>query len=302
MTRGDRRARQFLSEARASAGLGGAVLGALVGASARVAGSDLGWAALVAGAVAVAYVIFARAVQTIRREVRSAEDAVVLAARLGSAAPLFGRWAVEGDFAGIVARELESCPDLVVECGSGSTTLVIASQLKQNGYGRLVSLEHDAHYAESISRRLDAAGLADVADVIVAPLKDQRFDGRRVAWYEAGPVQRAIDGRVDLLVVDGPPQTSPWARWPAVQFLHRRFAQAACVLVDDGRTAHSRRTASAWTGAFADLELYWIDTVKGTWLLRRSTRQQGRLFGSLLSVVRTLNPRPTGFGRWPVRR
>jgi hypothetical protein len=52
--------------------------------------------------------------QRLERLIRSSEDAAVLSAALGPAAPLFGRWAAEGDFAGMIARELERSPGLVV--------------------------------------------------------------------------------------------------------------------------------------------------------------------------------------------
>jgi hypothetical protein len=84
--------------------------------------------------------------------IRSAEDAAALSAGLGPAAPLFGRWAAEGDFAGMIVRELERSPRLVVECGSGSTTVVIADKLRQSGSGRVVSLEHDALYLARTTR------------------------------------------------------------------------------------------------------------------------------------------------------
>src|SRR5688572_19602665 len=80
------------------------------------------------------------------RVIRRAESAVSLSAPLGMAAPVFGRWADEGDFAGMIVRELERSPQLVVECGSGATSLIIADKLRQNGSGRVVSLEHDLVY------------------------------------------------------------------------------------------------------------------------------------------------------------
>jgi predicted O-methyltransferase YrrM len=245
-----------------------------------------------------------RAAGRLAREVRSATDAASLTAVLGGAAPLFGRWAVEADFAGIVAREVEQAPGLVVECGSGATTLIIAAMLRRSGRGRLVSIEHDEAYAERTTRALEAAGLLDVVELVVAPLRDRQVAGRTVRWYDAERVTQAIDADIDLLVVDGPPQRTRWSRWPALAVLHPRLAPHATVLVDDGRTRAALATTRAWTDAFPDLERYWLDSVKGTWLLRRrpDDRSDGRSLGTLLKVAGALQPRPSGSGLWPVRR
>lgn len=292
-----------LTELRETPYASGLIAGLGVAGAARIAGYNGRRPAGFLGATAAAAVWYGRhAVNHIEREVRSAQDAAVIVAALGEASPFFGRWAIEADFAGIIARELEVCPDLVVECGSGSTTVVIASKLTSNGRGQLISLEHDPLYAERTRRLLRNAGLDDVVCVVVAPLEIQRIGGRSVLWYEPRAVNRAIEGEIDLLVVDGPPQLSRWSRWPALELLHPHLSPSSVVLLDDGRTKHARRTVMAWNRTFADMELYWIDSVKGTWMLKPTLRIRGSLFDSFLAIARTLNPRPSGFGRWPVRR
>jgi len=234
----------------------------------------------------------------LERAIRSAEDAAALGASLQKAAPIFGRWAVEGDFAGMIARELERAPQLVVECGSGVTSLVIANQLRRNGSGRLISFEHDTRYAARCSALLERAGLGDFARVVEAPLRGQQVGERTVDWYDRNVVEEAVEGKIDVLVVDGPPQISPWARWPALEVLYPKLAEDAVVLIDDGKT--QQMTAHAWIDRFPDLGLYWIDTVKGTWLLTH--RDDSAMSGPLLRIARLINPRPAGFGRWPVHR
>jgi predicted O-methyltransferase YrrM len=238
------------------------------------------------------------AAHRLERAIRSAEDAAALSAALQETAPIFGRWAVEGDFAGMIARELERAPQLVVECGSGVTSLVIANQLRRNGSGRLISFDHDTGYASRCTALLDRAGLGDFARVVEAPLRPQQVGERTVDWYDRSVVEEAIEDKIDVLVVDGPPQISPWARWPALEVLYPRLAEGAVVLMDDGRSQQT--TAHAWIERFPDLDLYWIDTVKGTWLLTRN--DDSALSGPLLRMARMISPRPAGFGRWPVHR
>jgi hypothetical protein len=240
------------------------------------------------------------AAHRLERQIRSAEDGAILSGPLGTAAPLFGRWAAEGDFAGMIARELERSPGLVVECGSGSTTLVIADRLRRAGSGRLVSLEHDPFYADSTSRLLESAGLHDVARIVEAPLRRQQLGDRLVDWYERSTVEEAVEGEINVLVIDGPPQVSPWTRWAALQVFYPQLSENFVALLDDGRTRDTSRAVRAWAEQFPDLDLYWIDTVKGTWLVKR--RESGGMSGPLLQAARLLNPRPAGFGRWPVHR
>jgi hypothetical protein len=239
--------------------------------------------------------------QRVERLIRSAEDAAVLSASVGQAAPLFGRWAAEADFAGMIVRELETTrPALVVECGSGSTTLIIASRLRRLGSGRLISLEHEGAYAELTRRALEEAGLSDIASVVEAPLREQRFGDRVVEWYDRVVVDEAIGGPIDVVVVDGPPQVRPWARWPALEVFHGRLGPRFVALLDDGRTRETTKAVHAWVDEFPDLDLYWLDTVKGTWLVTR--RDANSMRGRPLQAARMLHPRPPGFGRWPIHR
>jgi hypothetical protein len=58
----------------------------------------------------------------------------------------------------------------IVACGSGFSTLVLARLLHTRG-GRLVSLEHDQTWATRVRSNLAATGLAEIAQVALAPLK-----------------------------------------------------------------------------------------------------------------------------------
>jgi predicted O-methyltransferase YrrM len=98
----------------------------------------------------------------------------------------------------------------IVECGSGFSTLVLARLLHTRG-GRLVSLEHDQAWATRVRSSLAAAGLAEIAQVALAPLDPHPRDG--LPWYA-----RCID----LLLVDGPPAFEPeieLSRYPALPAL-----------------------------------------------------------------------------------
>lgn len=272
-------------------------------ALARAAGSPARQAAglgLVAG-LARRELLGAR--HEVLREIRNCADASALAAWLGDRMPPLGTWGIEPDFGRLIADQLLCEPDTVVECGSGTTTLLIGGFLRRNGHGRSFSLEHDAGFAESTERQLRGAGLSDVCTVIRAPLRRQAFGGELVSWYDVDRLDKLPEA-IDLLVVDGPPMAEPWARWPALGVLGDRLRPGATILVDDGRRRAERRTVLRWLSSGADLELFWHDTVKGSWRLVNAgggsaSTGAGRRFRA---VRRALIPRPAGYGRWPAQR
>jgi predicted O-methyltransferase YrrM len=239
----------------------------------------------------------------LERAHRNGEDLASIAPRLGEQLSHLGNWAVDADFARLVAQEAERGPGLVVELGSGLSTQLVASILAERGAGRLVSVDHDASFAAASAARL-GRDAGERADVVVAPLREQTLGGASSEWYDAEAVLAALpDEPIDLLVVDGPPATSTWTRWPAIEVLGPRLAPGAVVLLDDGRRRHERATALRWAREHPELKLCWQDTLKGAWRLEKAgapaesaPRRVGR------RLLRLLNPSPSGFGRWPVRR
>ena len=98
----------------------------------------------------------------------------------------------------------------IVECGSGFSTLVLARLLHTHG-GRLVSLEHDPTWATRVQSNLAAAGLAEIAQVALAPLEPHPLARDGLQWY-AQRALRSLPPNIDLLLVDGPPGVRARAR------------------------------------------------------------------------------------------
>jgi hypothetical protein len=77
------------------------------------------------------------------------------------------------------------------------------------------------------------------------------------------------------LVVDGPPEfLHEMARYPALPVLHDRLAEEAIVLLDDATDECNKEILSLWMKAYPRFEVEWIDTEKGTAILRRR-RERG---------------------------
>src|SRR6266567_2263259 len=96
-----------------------------------------------------------------------------------------GDYALTADAAAVLARQVALCrPNVVVELGSGVSTVLVGKLLQVQGHGRIYSLDHDSSWAEETRKQLRAAGLQDQAEVFDAPLSRQEVDGQNFLWYE----------------------------------------------------------------------------------------------------------------------
>ncbi len=141
-------------------------------------------------------------------------------------------------------------PKLVIELGSGVSTVVIASALEKCGHGRLMAFEHDQTYLEKTAALLRAQGLTDRVDLVYAPLRTYRFGDEAFRWYDIPwPIldtARAECG-AELVLVDGPPKaTGNMARYPAHPLLKQYYAPSACILLDDAGREEEQRIAARW--------------------------------------------------------
>jgi hypothetical protein len=182
--------------------------------------------------------------------------------------PLRG-WAASPDYQRtLYALVREHRPQVVVECGSGSSSLVIARALQLNGGGRLVSLEHLAEHAETTTELLREAGLADVATVVHAPLVEHRIGDETFDWYDLGAAG-SLDA-VGLVAVDGPPRkVGPLARYPALPLLTDAFAPEARLLLDDADRPEELATLERWEREEPGLTWTRVGGEKGTVLVQR---------------------------------
>jgi predicted O-methyltransferase YrrM len=213
---------------------------------------------------------------TTRRVDRQGGQAIAVASLAGRYEyPLrFGNgWALSGDTAVVLVQELVRLrPRLVVELGSGVSTVLVASELKRLGdLGRVISYEHEVDWVADTQRHLAAAGVADAATVLAAPLAPIDVDGRRYDWYSL-PADVPAPGTIDLLIVDGPPQSVDAAgspRYPALPVFERLLSERAVVFVDDGDRRGEQQMVDAWLATRPGWTRRTVDTVKGTTILER---------------------------------
>ena len=189
----------------------------------------------------------------------------------GEIPPDLGGWAADPVLIHHAVRLIADVrPRLVLECGSGSSTVAIARALSTLG-GRIVSLEHDPEYARRSAAMIRLYGVESLATVVTAPLTAREIAGQTLRWY--GPeYELVLGGLVDVMVIDGPPKASgPRARYPAVPALKSQLAPECWILMDDGDRADERAIAHAWSQDLG-ARLTYLEGGRGGWLLHRQSR------------------------------
>lgn len=112
-------------------------------------------------------------------------------------------WALSSDAIVEILCDLQERPNpVLVEFGSGQSTVIFAAWFRARGCGRFVSFEHDPAHAEAIGRQLEAAKLVAQVELNVIPLADRAaVDGLAASKSYALP--DTFPG-VDVALVDGP--------------------------------------------------------------------------------------------------
>ena len=160
-------------------------------------------------------------------------------------------------------------PRIVVELGSGSSTVVLAQCLKKNGNGKLLSIDHDADFAERARVMLEERGLSDYATVQCKTLEPLRLAGKEYNWYSLGGFDAG--GPIDFLVIDGPPyHVHSLARYPALPILLPLMAEDSVAMLDDADRPEELRIIGLWKKEFPELSMRNLEAEKGALLIERS--------------------------------
>lgn len=185
------------------------------------------------------------------------------------ALPPAGGWAASADLLLMLYRTVrEREPALVLECGSGVSTVIMGYALAQNGNGRLVALEHSEAYLDQTERWLREHELLDQAKVVLSPLAPVTIGDENWSWYSVNDVPQS---GIDLIFVDGPPgSTGPSARYPALPLLADRTSPDAIVILDDSDRPDERAIVQRWIDELPGWESKQIGHDKGTAVLTRA--------------------------------
>jgi predicted O-methyltransferase YrrM len=179
-------------------------------------------------------------------------------------------WAVSPDALNLLVQELLAVrPALVVECGSGISTLWLGLTIKKLGLDtRVVALDHEDEYAGKTNRMLVQHGVDDIATARYAPLTDVSTGDGSQPWYDPAAT-KDLDG-IGVLFVDGPPKTvADLARMPALPVLWDKLAPQASIVLDDMIRQDEQDIVALWRQQHPELTAEDFRTEKGTCILRR---------------------------------
>ena len=161
-------------------------------------------------------------------------------------------------------------PSLVVECGSGASTLWLALAMRRFEIdGRIVALDHDPVFGAKTRDLLARHNVRDLAEVRDAPLESFSLDGETYSWY-ARRAWEDLKG-IDLLFVDGPPATTGHqARYPALPLLSGLLSSVATAVLDDLIVPDMQKVLRLWLDAYPDFGSEILPLEKQAAVLRRS--------------------------------
>jgi predicted O-methyltransferase YrrM len=190
----------------------------------------------------------------------------------------------------------EQKPKLVLELGSGISTLIAAYALKRIGKGKIVSLECDRKREKITKDYLAKHKLTKFAKIIYAPLKRIKIGGKYWDWYDRSKIKT---GPIDLLVVNGPQGKREMIRYPAMPTLYKKLSKKTAVLVNNTKKENERGLFELWLKEFKDLELEEIESKQGIAILRK-TGKRGQSKGQRTSGNNleryVISKRNAGFG------
>ena len=180
------------------------------------------------------------------------------------ALPYLGSWKADtGLLKLLVDHIFEHKPTLVVEFGTGASTLILARALQRAGGGTLISFDQHPDFVQATRQWLADYGLE--ADLRSAPLVPSP-DGWPGLWYDHGPLPSGIE----LMLIDGP----PWSVHPltrgAAACLFDHVAPGGTVMLDDAARPGERMVARRWRKLHPDFD-FKLDKsgTKGTLIARR---------------------------------
>jgi hypothetical protein len=167
--------------------------------------------------------------------------------------PPLGGWAIDAAVLQVVVNLLwERRPELVVECGSGSSSVWLGYFAERLAPCQVVALEHNQRFLQASRGLVRMHELRNV-DIRDAPLEPWAGDDQQqFRWYARHAWEDLHE--IGLLLVDGPPRTTgALARYPAGPLLFPRCAANGVVVLDDADRPDERAIGDRWSKEWPEL-------------------------------------------------
>jgi predicted O-methyltransferase YrrM len=165
-------------------------------------------------------------------------------------------WAASPDLLLTIAETITKYrPGLVVELGSGVSTLVAA----KSGARKVISIDNSEEFGGKTVALIKNHKVRGV-EIRIAPLQPY-VNGS--TWYDVSKIKDLK--KIDLLIIDGPPGSkNPEARYPALAELKDKLSPKAVVIIDDVHREGERKLADDFARALPNHHLAILDHEKGT--------------------------------------
>ena len=182
--------------------------------------------------------------------------------------PVTENWSAAPDFLKIISDYcLENKPETIVECSSGTSSLVLSQCCKLNNHGHVYSLENGKEFVEKTVRYLTESQLTEFNDVIYSPLRECDVNGEGYKWYDLKDLPEV---KIDMLVVDGPPGfIQKNSRYPAVPLLQGLLSSNCVVFLDDAARQDEKEIVELWLQDIYDFQFEYVDSERGCVILTR---------------------------------
>jgi predicted O-methyltransferase YrrM len=182
--------------------------------------------------------------------------------------PNWGHWAIPPDLLTIAMRIItDKQPKLVVEFGSGISTVIVASLLRNHG-GRLVSVEHDAKYAKLQQHNIQCRELDTIVDLRIAPISNEKHPPFEHPWYSSN----AIDDleNVDLVIVDGPPRSyGAEVRYPGIAKMLNKLSPGGTIILDDAARPGEQNIKQSLLKQYPEIVIVEPPTMRGCLIIQK---------------------------------
>ncbi|MGH8218538.1 MAG: hypothetical protein ACREUT_08235 [Steroidobacteraceae bacterium] len=147
-------------------------------------------------------------------------------------------WCGSALFLAAMFQWLPQTNDSILECGSGLSSLLLASAAVLAGR-HVHSLEHDGEWAALVTRRMPER-LKPSVSICTVPLKS--FDG--FDWYAVEP--GSLPAPIGFVVCDGPPASTRGGRYGLGPVLGSDLAPGCIILLDDTQRVGEREIVNRW--------------------------------------------------------
>lgn len=181
---------------------------------------------------------------------------ILLLLKFSAPIPPMRNWAASPDLLLTITDLVRTHkPGLVVELGSGVSTLILAKA----GAKKVISIDDSEEFAGKTRELLKTHGIRGV-EIRVAALQSH-FSG--VDWYDTSKLQDLK--KIDLLIIDGPPGSkNPAARSPAHAEFINRISPKAIIIIDDVNRDGERELAQTFAQSLPNHVLTFYPHEKGT--------------------------------------